>query len=333
LEATIKEAAGHAADDDDDDDGDFAMYLAEYDDPRGGGGVVDDYVGASPLEKDFNWSSHQKQIFMKRWKLQETSQMRWDKATQREYAIWLMKRIRNKPDFWTVRLRPEGAPKTRPSSTLDEVRARSIQDQRGRSLRTSGFLQIYGPDPQAQPLDDKSLPRPSASALSISATIDPFADRPPGGKAKSTYADDAERLATLNPFETVLVPNPIPRPPARFTIWNSWPQPTCPPANPPESPLPESFSLLCPDGERRDFFGPFGLDSFLAKVRQLRTVAFSNYCILRNPGLKPGLRFEVVDSGYNKFIYDPKAKEPLLIKMSFRFHVLANEAELTSYLC
>ena len=155
-----------------------------------------------------------------------------------------------------------------------------------------------------------------------------FAAPDPGNEAEVMNAE-------ANPWDTVDAPNPRLRPPRSYLAWTSWPTPTCTPEN---NAFPDSFYLLCREGIKRDFFGPFGMDSVLAKIRNGRVVPPNNYCLIRNPGRLGGLTLEVVDLGYNRAPLpqpEPGTVPPLgdgLVKMTFVYTVLANEYQLLPFL-
>jgi hypothetical protein len=309
--------------------------LADYQDPDGGGGRPEDYKGSNFWQKRASWTKAQTELFARRWSLRADDIRNWPAEFKKEYGKWLTARSRNRPDFgWTEFTGDAGSPKT--FASKKRALTRADIDHRGRSLRTSGYVQIFEEEELARPMSADELPAPSRPTRRPAKTVDPHEERPLStAEAAEKFGDDLEQQIMAEPWEWVQIPNPRPRSPTTYPIWRSWPAPTCPPTRPlPPSPLPETFSLLCPDGERRDFFGPFGMDSFLAKIRVGRGIAFQNFCIIRNPGQRPGLKFEVVDLGYNKFAYTAAdAKTPLFLKLGFRFYTLASEDDLVSYIC
>lgn len=294
--------------------------LAEYNNPLGGGGEIDDYAGNTPLEKQINHREHELQIFCLRWGLNLVASPRQlSKEDQKKFSIWSLQRKQNYPDFWEAMYTRE-----------PEAKRKKIPES-GRSLLSSGFEDIRsGPKPvKSADTPNDPLKKTRWSLDQVRKTIDlEFRTD------DFDYIDNREQHNMLNPWETIEMPNPAIRPPPTFIPWSSWPHPICPAVNPADidTPLPDSFSLLCPDGERRDFFGPFGKDSFLAKIRQQRTIAYQNYSIIRNPGRKPSLRFEIIDSGYNKFTRPRTLATQLCIKLGFKYTIIANDAELSTYL-
>jgi len=310
--------------------------LADYEDPDGGGGRPEDYKGSTYIQKHSAWFKVQMDLFARRWKLRADEYATWPADFRREFGKWLSQRARNKPPFHKDP--PSARDFSKRFDDFDETTLSTADlDHRGRSLRTSGYVQIFEEEEElATPMTADELPAPRRPVHRSAKTDDLYEEgaRLPG-EAGEPFGDELEQRIMADPWEWLEIPNPRPRPPATYPIWTQWPAPTCPPAKPsPASPLPETFSLLCPDGERRDFFGPFGMDSFLAKIRLGRGVAFQNFCIIRNPGQKPGLKFEVVDSGYNKFAYaGADADGPLLLKLAFRFYTLTSDEDLVSYIC